>query len=81
MGQKHYEMSDEQWEQIKDLFPKSQTNRPPTDNRLMLNILFGLQEAVRHCVIYLNASVLGKQYTVAFVNGVMMTRRLTYSML
>ena len=81
MGQKRYEMSDEQWEQIKDLFPKSQTGRPLTDNRLMLNALFGLQEAVRHGVIYLNASVLGKQYTVVFVNGVMMTRCLTYSML
>ena len=41
----------------------------------------GLQGAVRHGVIYLNASVLGKQYTVVFVNGVMMTRCLTYSML
>ena len=81
MGQKRYEMSDEQWEQIKDLFPKAKTGRPPTDNRLMLNVLFGLQEAVRHGVIYLNASVLGKQYTVVFVNGVMMTRCLTYSML
>ena len=29
MGQKHYEMSDEQWEQIKDLFPKTKTGRPP----------------------------------------------------
>jgi len=47
----------------------------------MFNALFGLQEAVRHGVIYLNASVLGKQYTVVFVNGVMMTRCLTYSML
>ena len=81
MGQKRYEMSDEQWEQIKDLFPKAKTGRPPKDNRLMLNVLFGLQEAVRHGVIYLNASVLGKQYTVVFVNGVMMTRCLTYSML
>ena len=80
-GTKHYEMSDEQREQIKDLFPKSQTNRPPTDNRLMLNVLFGLQEAVLHGVIYLNASVIGKQYTVVFVNGVMMTRCLTYSIL
>ena len=81
MEQKRYEMSDEQWEQIKDLFPITQTDRPPTYNKLMLNALFGLQEAVRHGVIYLNASVLGKQYTVVFVNGVMMTRCLTYSIL
>ena len=80
-GTKRYEMSDEQREQIKGLFSKSQTDRPPTDNRLMLNALFGLQEAVLHGVIYLNASVIGKQYTVVFVNGVMMTRCLTYSIL
>ena len=29
MGQKRYEMSDEQWGQIKDLFPKAKTGRPP----------------------------------------------------
>ena len=81
MGQKRYEMPDEQWEQIKDLFPKAKTGRPPKDNRLMFNAILWLQEAVRHGVIYLNASVLGKQYTVVFVNGVMMTRCLTYSML
>lgn len=28
MKQKHYEMSDEQWEQIKDLFPKAKTGKP-----------------------------------------------------
>ena len=31
MEQKRYEMSDEQWEQIKDLFPKAKTGRPPKD--------------------------------------------------
>jgi len=81
MEQKRYEMSDEQWEQIKDLFPKAKTGRPPKDNRLMFMPSYGLQGEVRHGVIYLNASVLGKQYTVVFVNGVMMTRCLTYSML
>ena len=29
MEQKRYEMSDEQWGQIKDLFPKAKTGRPP----------------------------------------------------
>ena len=81
MEQKHYEMSDEHREQIKDLFPKAKTGRPLKDNRLMFNAIFRLEEAVRHGMIYLNASVLGKQYTVVFVNGVMMTRCLTYSML
>jgi len=40
MGQKRYEMSDEQWEQIKDLFPK--TSHPPKDNRLMFNAILWL---------------------------------------
>ena len=42
MEQKHYEMSDEQWEQIKDLFSKAKTGRPPKDNRLMFNAIFRL---------------------------------------
>ena len=42
MEQKRYEMSDEQWEQIKDLFPKAKTGRPPKDNRLMFNAILWL---------------------------------------
>ena len=59
--------------------PKSVVRLKITDWCLMLSL--GLQEVVRHGVIYPNASVLGKQYTVVFVNGVMMTRCLTYFML
>lgn len=36
---RRYEMTDEQWEQIKDLIPKAKTGRPPKDNRLMFNAL------------------------------------------
>ena len=39
MGQKWYEMSDEQWEQIKDMFYHSKMGRPPKDDRLMLNAI------------------------------------------
>ena len=39
MGQKRYEMSDEQWEQIKDMFYHSKMGRPPKDDRLMLNAI------------------------------------------
>ena len=42
MGQKRYEMSDEHREQIKDLFPKAKTGRPPKDNRLMFNAILWL---------------------------------------
>lgn len=37
MSAKRYEISDEQWNQIKDLFIKAKTGRPPKDNRLMFN--------------------------------------------
>lgn len=39
---KRYEMTDEQWEQIKDLIPKARTGRPPKDNRLMFNAMLWL---------------------------------------
>ena len=42
MGQKRYEMSDEHREQIKDLFQKAKTGRPPKDNRLMFNAILWL---------------------------------------
>ena len=42
MRQKRYEMSDEQWEQIKDLFPKTKTGCPPKDKRLMFNAILWL---------------------------------------
>lgn len=42
MAQKRYEMSEEQWMQIKDLFPVAKTGRPPIDNRLMFNAILWL---------------------------------------
>ena len=39
MTQKCYEISDEQWDQIKDLFPIAKTGRPPKDNRGMFNAI------------------------------------------
>jgi transposase len=36
---RRYEMTDEQWEQIKGLIPKAKTGRPPKDNRLMFNAM------------------------------------------
>jgi len=39
MAAKKYELSDEQWEQIKDMFPKAKTGRPPKDNRMMFNAI------------------------------------------
>lgn len=42
MGAKRYELSDEQWEQIKEMFPKAKTGRPPKDNRMMMNAILWL---------------------------------------
>ena len=39
MGAKRYELSDEQWEQIKEMFPKAKTGRPAKDNRIMMNAI------------------------------------------
>jgi len=42
MAARRYEMSDEQWEKIKDLFPRATTGRPPKDNRLLFNAILWL---------------------------------------
>ncbi len=42
MAVKRYEISDEQWERIKDMFPKTSTGRPPKDNRLKFNAILWL---------------------------------------
>lgn len=39
MAQKRYEISDEQWSQIENLFPVAKTGRPPIDNRIMFNAI------------------------------------------
>lgn len=39
MGQKRYELTDEQWEQIKEMMPRAKTGRPPKDDRLMLGAI------------------------------------------
>lgn len=39
MAQKRYEVSDEQWNRIKDLFPIDKTGSPPIDRRLMFNAI------------------------------------------
>ena len=56
-----YEMTDEQWEQRKDLIPKAKTGRPSKDNRLKQDIghlslespvsHFGIARMNRCCVL------------------------------
>lgn len=42
MSNRRYEISDEQWEQIKNMFLKSKTGRPPKDNRVIFNAILWL---------------------------------------
>ena len=39
MAGRRYELSEEQWEQIKDMIPTARTGRPPKDHRVMLNAI------------------------------------------
>lgn len=39
MANNEYELTDEQWNQIKDLSPVANTGRPSKDNRLMFNAM------------------------------------------
>ena len=40
MGQKRYEISDDQWEQLKDMFQYSKMGNPTEGERLMLNAIW-----------------------------------------
>ena len=37
--QRRYEISDEQWERIKEMFPRAKTGRPGKDSRLIFNAI------------------------------------------
>ena len=45
MSIRRYEVSDEQWNQIKDMFPRAKTGRPPKDNRIMFNAILWLSKS------------------------------------
>ena len=42
MGNNHYELTEEQWNRIKDLIPQSRMGRPRKDDRLILNAMLWL---------------------------------------
>jgi len=42
MAVRRYELTDAQWEQIKDIIPRPKTGKPPKDDRMMLNAMFWL---------------------------------------
>ena len=39
MAARRYELSDTQWDRIKNLIPRAKTGRPPKDDRMMLNAM------------------------------------------
>ena len=39
---RRYEISNEQWDRIKDMFPRVKTGRTPKDNRMMFNAILWL---------------------------------------
>ena len=47
MAAERYELTDTQWDRIKDLIPRVKTGRPPKDDRMMLNAMLWLPEAAR----------------------------------
>ena len=72
MANNEYELTDEQWEQIKDLFPVANTGRPGKDNRIMFNAMIWIARQELNGVSFLNIMVRGKLFTADSVNGVMM---------
>lgn len=69
MAVKRYELSDTQWEQIREMIPRAKTGRPPKDDRLMLR-----QEAVRPGQIFPSVTAPIKVYTAASASGVTTVR-------
>ena len=47
MAAKRYELTDTQWDRIKDLIPRAKTGRPPKDDRMMLNAMLWLARSRR----------------------------------
>ena len=42
MAARRYELTDAQWDRIKDMIPRAKTGRPPKDDRMMLNAMLWL---------------------------------------
>lgn len=45
MSIERYELTDVQWNQIKDLFPDYRTGRPPKNNRIMFNAVLWIAKS------------------------------------
>ena len=69
--QRRYEISDEQWNKIKHMFPKAKTGRPGKDLRLMFNaVLWIACSGAPWRDTFLNVSVHGRRSIPVSANGV-----------
>lgn len=56
MATRRYELTDAQWDRIKDMIPRAKTGRPPKDDRMMLNAMFWLARCGAAWQIFLQGS-------------------------
>lgn len=68
--QRRYEISDEQWNKIKHMFPKARTGRPGKDLRLMFNAVLWISAAGLRREIFLNVLTHGRRSIPVSANGV-----------
>lgn len=73
MVMRRYELTDAQWNKIKDLISRAKTGRPPKDDRMMLNAMFWLaRSSAAWADIPPHDSAHTRPFTAVFASGVMM---------
>lgn len=68
MTNRRYELTDEQWERVKGLIIHSKMERPPEDDRIILNAMVWMVRSGAGWEDLPNGMARGKQYTAASVN-------------
>jgi hypothetical protein len=76
--QRRYEISDEQWERIKEMFLRAKTGRPSKDSRLIFMPFSGLYVVEHPGGIFRSVLVHGRQFIPVSANGVMRVHFLGY---
>jgi len=76
--QRRYEISDEQWERIKEMFPRAKTGRPGKDSRLIFNAILWIVCSGAPGGIFRSVLVHGRQFIPVSANGVMRAHFLGY---
>ena len=71
MAARRYELTDTQWDRIKDLIPRAKTGRPPKDDRMMLNTMLWLARSgaawvdnTTYTELQLKSFLIGAQYKI-----------------